>query len=242
MTKRYLILVVLLLLAACGGGEAEPTAVPEQAPAVEEAAVEEAPLVEAPTAVPEQAPADAPAAGAARTYTIVEEATEASFTLDEELRGAPTTVVGSTSAVSGSVTLDLSNPAAAELSPIVIDAATLATDSGMRDRAIGRFILVTGSFPEIVFTPTSLEGLPDSVTQGEPVTFLINGDLDITDITIPVMFEATVTAVSDTRLEGSASSIVNRTDFGLEIPNVPNVANVAEEVLLQLTFVAEASE
>jgi hypothetical protein len=35
-----------------------------------------------------------------------------------------------------------------------------------------------------------------------------------------------------------ASTTIQRGDFGLTIPNVPFVANVGEEVLLELDFVA----
>lgn len=59
-------------------------------------------------------------------------------------------------------------------------------------------------------------------------------------MTQSVTFTATVTVISATQLEGSASTIVNRADFGLEIPSVPNVADVDEEVLLEIDFVAAA--
>ena len=163
------------------------------------------------------------------------------FTLSEELRGNPTTVVGRSNQIRGTIGLDLSQPAAAQISPIVIDAASLATDENMRNRAIGRFILVTSSYPEITFTPTGITGLPDSVTIGEPVSLSISGDLAITNVTLPVVFETTVTAVSDTRLEGHASTTIQRANYNLTIPSVPAVANVAEDILLEIDFVAEAN-
>lgn len=235
LTKWYLSLWLIVLLAACAG---ETVVIEETAPANE-------PTTVAPTAVPVEAPApgrpgDA-SAGSPRDYVIVQDASQVRFTLDEVLRGSPTTVVGSSNQISGDVALDFSQPAAAQISPIVIDAASLVTDQGMRNRTINRFILVTSSYPTITFTPTGLSGLPDSVTIGEPISFTINGDLSITNITLPVQFQATVTAVSDTRLEGNASTTIQRTDFGLTIPNVPGVANVAEDILLELDFVAEAN-
>lgn len=234
-TKRYfLVLFLTLLLAACGG---EQAAVEEAAPAGEVGGAE--------TAVPAEAPApgvpNSDSAGSPQTYTIIQDESEVRFTLGEELRGNPTTVVGRSNQISGSVGLDLSQPAAAQISPIVIDAASLATDENMRNRAIGRFILVTGSYPEITFTPTGLTGLPDSVTIGEPISFDISGDLAITNVTLPVVFTATVTAVSDTRLEGHAETTIQRADYNLVIPSVPAVANVAEAVLLEIDFVAEAN-
>ena len=45
--------------------------------------------------------------------------------------------------------------------------------------------------------------------------------------------------VSEDRIEGSGSAVVLRSDFGLQIPSVPNVANVSDEVILEIDFVAE---
>ncbi|MBX3055144.1 MAG: hypothetical protein KF770_01610 [Anaerolineae bacterium] len=49
------------------------------------------------------------------------------------------------------------------------------------------------------------------------------------------------TAVSATQLTGTATATVSRGDYGLQIPSVPNVANVEEEVELIIDFVANAS-
>jgi len=46
---------------------------------------------------------------------------------------------------------------------------------------------------------------------------------------------------STTRLTGTATTVVNRGDYNLTIPSVPNVANVGEDVTLEIDFVAEAA-
>jgi len=56
-----------------------------------------------------------------------------------------------------------------------------------------------------------------------------------------VTFAVRVTAVSPTQLQGTASATVTRSDYGLNIPSVPNVANVEEEVELYIDFTANAS-
>lgn len=73
---------------------------------------------------------------------------------------------------------------------------------------------------------------------GETVEFTMVGDLTIRDVTDQVEFEVVATLTSLDRLEGSASATVTRGDYGLQIPSVPNVANVEEEVLLSIDFVA----
>jgi hypothetical protein len=57
-----------------------------------------------------------------------------------------------------------------------------------------------------------------------------------------VTFDVTVTPVSETRLEGNAVTTVKRSDYNLVIPSVPGVADVSEDVRLEIDFVAQAVE
>lgn len=251
-------LFLVLLLAACGGGNnegvtltaipintatsaPEPTAELTEPPTATVAAAEE-PATEAatePTATPEPTATAAPEPNPI-TYQIVGEESEVRFSLGEVLAGNPTTVVGVTNQVAGEMIVDLNNPGATQLGVIQISAGSLATDNNFRNGSIREFILETDDFPFITFTPTSIEGLPETAQVGETFTFDIIGDLTIRDITQSVAFTASVTVISETRLEGSASTTVNRADFNLQIPSVPNVADVDEEVLLEIDFVAAA--
>ncbi len=174
----------------------------------------------------------------ASLFQIVQEESEARFSLGEVLRGQPTTVVGTTDQVAGQIALDFEDPAGVRISPVQIEAASFATDQPLRDRAINRFILQSGLFETITFTPASIAGLPDVVSIGQRYDLLIGGDLTIRDVTRAVTFEVAVTPISESRLEGLASTTIQRADFGLEIPSVPNVAGVDEAVLLELEFVA----
>ncbi len=174
------------------------------------------------------------------TFAVVQSESEARFTLDELLRGNPKTVVGVTDQVFGEIQVDFGNPAASQVGPVQINADTLVTDSSFRNQAIQRFILQTGQHEFITFVPTAITGLPESLTLGESVTLTITGDLTIREITQEVVFEATVTAVSESRLEGYASTTVARADYDLTIPEVQQVANVDELVFLEIEFVAES--
>jgi polyisoprenoid-binding protein YceI len=169
------------------------------------------------------------------SFVISSAESSVSFTLNEELRGADATVVGSTNQVAGEIVVDFDNPSASVLGDIAVNARTFATDSNNRNRAIRGVILNTDTFEFITFSPTSIDGLPTEPT--DEFTFTVTGDLTIRDITQPVTFEVQVSGSSD-RIEGSASSTVNRADFDLVIPNVPLVANVDEEVTLTIDFVA----
>lgn len=173
-------------------------------------------------------------------YRIVPEESEVRFTLTEDLRGTPTTVIGRTTEVAGDIIVDFATPANTRVGVIRINARTLATDNEFRNRAIRGEILQSAQdeYEFVDFTPTAVTGLPDTLTVGEEITFQITGDLKVRNITAPATFEVTATAVSEDRLEGTATTVVTRTTYDLQIPNAPGVANVSEEVTLEIDFVA----
>jgi polyisoprenoid-binding protein YceI len=171
-------------------------------------------------------------------FQIVQAESKASFTLDELLNGQPKTVIGTTNQVAGELALSPSDLSGAKIGVITVNARTFATDSDRRNRAIKNFILNTDTYELITFTPTTITGLSGSGAPGTPYTFQIAGNLTIRDKTVPVVFQATVKAESPTRLSGTATTTVNRGDFGLQIPSVPIVANVSEQVKLEISFVA----
>jgi polyisoprenoid-binding protein YceI len=214
--------------------EAPPAAVATEAPpAATEAATE---------AAAEQSGAAAPAA-ALRTFRIVSEGSEARFILDEQLMGQPKTVVGVTKLVQGELQLDPANPAATQIGPIQIDARDFKTDNDRRNGAIQRFILQSADDKNryITFTPTAIAGLPETVTIGTPFEFTVTGDLQIRDVVRSETFQVAVTANSENELVGTASTVVMRGNYGLNIPSVPSVANVTEEVKLEFDFTATAA-
>jgi hypothetical protein len=185
---------------------------------------------------------DAPAASMATVFQIVQAESEARFTMDELLRGSPKTVGGVTDQVAGELAVNPSDPQSAQVGVIQVNARTLVTDADMRNRAIRRFILQTDDYEFITFEPSAITGLPDSVAVGESFDFQISSDPTIRDITNEVTFVVSITPVSETRLAGLASTTILRADYNLTIPSVPSVADVDEEVLVELEFVAEETD
>ncbi len=169
-------------------------------------------------------------------YVLVEP-TVASFILSEELRGSPQVVVGTSDAVVGRVLVDPIDPAASRIGEIRINARAFTTDSALRDRALRGRILQSDTFEFVTFVPTRIEGLVGPVEPGDDVSFTVIGDLTIGGVTREVPFDVTLTFGGD-RLEGEAVAHVLRSDFGLQIPSVPNVANVGDQVEIVLDFVA----
>ena len=176
-------------------------------------------------------------------FSIVAAESQATFTLQEDLAGVRTTVIGSTSEVAGNITVVLSDPAKSSIGTILINARDLETDNSMRNRAIRGRILKSAEdqYEFIVFQPRSLGNFSAaSIAVGETISFDVIGDLTVAGTTREVSFRAEVTLESETRLSGRATVTVLHADFGLTIPRVPSVANVTDEVELALDFVAQA--
>jgi polyisoprenoid-binding protein YceI len=177
-------------------------------------------------------------------FVIESEESQATFTLNEVLRGEPQTVMGATSELAGQFVLDLEDLTQTQFSDFVVNARTFVTGSSNRDRAIrGPIILnsATDEFEFITFSVKEALGLDGSAGLGDTLTFTLVGDLTIRDQTNEVEFEVTATLVDASTVDGTATADVLRSDFGIGIPNVPSVADVTDEVTLQLEFVATSS-
>lgn len=233
---------------AVAGVDETATPAPTDEPApTEEALPTEATTQEADTPTTEPAatetaqPESETAAAEQTTFEIVPGESEARFIIDEVLRGEDTTVVGTTDQVAGQLAIDAGNPSNARIGTIRVNARTLATDSEFRDRAIKNRILNTNEYEFVEFTPTEISGLPEQVSIGESYNFQITGDLTVRFVTREVVFDATVTPISQTELEGVATTTIEHADYDIIIPDARAVTSVADTVTLELEFVARAA-
>lgn len=183
---------------------------------------------------------EAAQSGGTLTFQISPAGSEVRFLIDEILRGDASTAVGSTNQITGEIAIDFANPAAAQIGVIQINARTLETDESRRNRVIQNRILFTGEYEWITFATTSISGLPAAVTFGEAIPVQIVGDLTITSFTNEVTFEGTLTPVSESQIDGSISAVILRVDYNLQIPRVPMVAEVSEEMVLEIDFISIA--
>lgn len=128
------------------------------------------------------------------------------------------------------------------MSVVRVDLSKLETDNSFRNRAIHTAILQTGNedFRYAVFEATGFSGQPETAVIGESFELQISGNLTIHGVTQQVTFEATVTPVSETRLEGLASLSVLYEDYDVNILRLPDqVASVEDTAILELEFAAE---
>lgn len=192
-------------------------------------------------------PVTTPPSEAAETaptvYRIDPASSSVSFEIDEILNGSPKRVVGVTSEVAGEALIDFDDPTAARLGSVVINVRTLETDSSFRDRAMRGPILGSARDENefAVFEPTAIEGLPEEFGIGESASLEITGDFTLSGVTRTVVFDVEVTPVSEERIEVTGSATVFRSEFGLQIPSVPSVSDVSDEILLVVDLVAFAT-
>ncbi len=223
-------------VSATTSGESAPTAAESPPPSsTTAAAIEEAePAGTAGTQTTQGEAAESPG----RIELQLAEGTEARFLIFEELQGEPFTVVAANPNVVGRVEVDLEDLSGSQMGDILINARTFVTDTATRDRAIRGLILSAEQYEFITFRPLEIVGLTGSAVAGGEWSFSVEGELTVREVTNPVSFEVVASWDGEGRLSGEASTMVLRSDFGLTIPSVPFVANVADDVVLELDFIA----
>lgn len=260
------LLLVALILTACGGGTPAATT-PTDAPASSEEVsttpqAEEAPDSEpasesdqtADDSAPDSEPvsdetdttADEPAAasGTARTFTIVPEESNVSYAVGEVFirdDNKFVTAVGITQQIEGEVYYDATNPQNSTVGTITIDISAFKSDSDRRDKAIQDQWLESATYPLATFVPTTIDGLPETYTDGEEITLQITGDLTVRETTQPVTFE-TVGQITGNEMTGKATTTIQMTNFGFEPPNIAGILKAENDAVLTFEFVARASE
>ena len=153
----------------------------------------------------------------------------ATFTSDAPLE----TINGTTSGVSGSVSLDLSNPGAAS-GTIRVPVSTLRTGIDLRDEHLrGANWLDAGSHPNIELQISSLDGASDFTT-GERVSFHIVGRLTIKGTTRDVRIRAQG-QYRDGALLVRARWRIQLSDYGVSIPATVQ-AKVNNEIVISVNI------
>jgi len=140
----------------------------------------------------------------------------AGYRVDEVLNGTDVTVVGRTSDVSGTLTVDELTLTDAEFT---VDVASIATDEGNRDAYFRDNALRVGEHPTATFTLTGPITAAEPPVAGEVQTLSATGDLTIAGVTQTIDVE--LEAVFDGEGGQVAGSIpITFADFGVEAPNL----------------------
>lgn len=159
---------------------------------------------------------------------------EARYRAQEVLvgRGA-NEAVGTTRNVSGTIQVEPDGTITADQSRIMVDVASLQSDSSTRDNYIKRNTLRVGEFPNAVFVVSSAPGLPIPLPTSGSATFELVGDLTVHGVSRPTTWQATAT-FAEREVTGSATTTVLMTEFGMTPPRVGSVVSIEDSVKLEL--------
>jgi polyisoprenoid-binding protein YceI len=250
-TTRFIGLLATLTLAltACAsnqpaspaGTTAAPTAVLNTAPVAPTAA-------DAPTSAPSQAAAPSAAAstaaipgtgqtGATLRCVMTPGQSQASYKVREQLArlSFPTDAIGKTDQVSGELVFTPDGAIDQSKSKFTVDLTSLQTDSSMRDNYVRRAVLQTDQYPQAVFVPTQVSGLPTPLPPSGNVSFKLTGNMTLHGVTKPVTWDVTGKANNGTA-NGTATTSFTFEDFNMQQPHVASVLSVVDNITLEVTL------
>lgn len=233
-------IILAILLASCGGSEdEEASAPPPPPPPAAQPTSAPAPTSTA-TVAPEE-PSDSEAADGGTIITVTE-GSEALYRINEQLanRNLPNDAVGTTSDIEGQIAFSADGTVDAERSKIIVGVRSLQSDSGRRDSYIQRNSLESNQYPEVTIAVTEIRGLSWPLPTSGEATFEMVGDLTIRDQTRSVTWETTAT-FTEGGVEGLAQTVVTFEQYEMTQPRVSIVLSVADEIRLEINFVATVS-
>ncbi|HEY3344215.1 MAG TPA: YceI family protein [Anaerolineaceae bacterium] len=162
---------------------------------------------------------------------------QASYKVREQLArlSFPTDAVGKTDQVSGEIDIAPDGTIDRSKSKFTVDLTSLQTDSSMRDNFVRRSVLQTDQYPQAVFVPTQVSGLPTPLPPSGNVSFKITGDMTLHGVTKPVTWDVTGTAQKGAA-NGTATTTFKFEDFNMNQPQVPVVLSVVDNITLEVTL------
>ena len=170
------------------------------------------------------------------TLTLTD-GTTASYRVREQLVGIkfPSDAVGTSTAVTGTIVFNGDGSIDSSKSKLVFDLRTLKSDQSMRDGFIQRRTLDTEQYPDAVFVPKTITGMPNPLT-GQ-FGFELSGDMTIHGTTAPLTWQGIATV--DDR-SGQAAGRVTTTfkfeTFGMTVPKIFRVMSVDDSITLEVAF------
>ena len=176
-----------------------------------------------------------------QAFQIVPAQTTASYSVDENLifQNKPhNDAIGTTHSVQGSFHVQTgASPLVAAMN-VNVDLSTLQTDSQMRDNYVRQHALETDTYPDATFVSVSTQGLPTSYNDGQSIHFQLTGNLTMHGKTNKEVFDVQGKIVGKT-ITGTATSTIYMTDFGIQPPNLANIAISQNNVLVTIKFTAQ---
>jgi len=168
----------------------------------------------------------------------ITQGTKARYRVTEQLAGIsfPNDAVGSTEAITGSITINPDGSVAAG-SKLTVDLKTLTSDQSMRDGYIQRNTLETEKFPTMELVPKRVIGLASPLPSGQQAQV---GFQLVTDTTLHgVTKETTWTVIAvmgPTAIGGSAKTTIEFAQFNMTKPSLARLMSVDDKIHLEIEF------
>jgi polyisoprenoid-binding protein YceI len=139
--------------------------------------------------------------------------------------GRPSEAVGRTRGVEGTVTIDGTTIASADLTA---DLSSLSSDDGRRDNVLRGRALETSRHPTASFRltePIEIDGIP---APGDPRSITASGELTLHGVTQPVEIplQAALVGGDEPMIEVAGGLEIAMADFGIEPPSIAGVVTV----------------
>jgi polyisoprenoid-binding protein YceI len=175
-----------------------------------------------------------------QTFQIVPAQTTASYSVYENLifqNNPNNDAIGTTHSVQGSFKIRSgASPLVAALN-ITVDLRTLQTDAQRRDNYVRQNALQTDTYPYATFVSVSTQGLPANYSDGQAVHFQLVGNLTMHGKTNKEVFDVQGKVLGNT-ITGTATSTIYMTDFGIQPPDLANIAIAQNKVIVTLDYTA----
>jgi polyisoprenoid-binding protein YceI len=175
------------------------------------------------------------------TFQIVPAQTTASYSVYEDLvfENKPNNdAIGTTHSVQGSFRIRTGKSPLVAGMKVTVDLSTLQTDAPRRDNYVRQNTLQTDIYPDATFVSVSTQGLPASYSDGQTVHFQLIGNLTMHGVTNKEVFNVQGKVQGKT-ITGTATSTIYMTDFGIQPPNLANIAIAQNKVVISITFTAK---
>jgi len=240
--KRFLAVTILFsaILGACTSAPPPATTTPEPTRPAETPTSPPQPALPDPTATIEDPTATPPDPAGRVVFKIAPGESEVQYEVEETFLNQNNrfaVAIGVTGQINGEIFADLANPPASTIGPISVDISQFKSDSSRRDNAIRQRFLESERYPIATFTPTKIEGLPESYQEGQDYTFKVSGDLTVRQVTLPVAFDITA-RLQDNTLTGTAATSILMSDFGVGPISLAGILQTEDLVKLTFRFVA----
>jgi len=168
----------------------------------------------------------------------ITQGTTARYRVTEQLLGVnfPTDAVGTTAAVTGSITI---NPdgSIAPGSKLTVDLKTLTSDQSMRDGYIQRNTLETEKFPTMEIVPKRAVGLPSPLPASNQAQagFQLIVDTTLHGVTKETTWNVVATFAAAS-VGGRATTTIEFAQFNMAKPSLARLMSVDDKVHLEIEF------